>query len=245
MATSKSLAGPGPARRIDARRAVRAPPPPGRSRRPAPAARRPWQPPAPSARRWPRTSCRSPRAPASPSSPADTTPSPCGATRSRISRTLPGLWLATTSGVPRLWACACSPSPPASEASGRDEAGPCHLRIAPRRRDDAAGAECRASVGAVIRPAPRCAARRTPGSCRRGRGNRWSVRPWATRSRPRWRCPCPPAARFHASISLAAARKQMWPSPSMPCGGTGSASGAGGTVVTLGLKISSTWSPQR
>ena len=54
-----------------------------------------------------------------------------------------------------------------------------------------------------------------------------------------------PAAAARRRSRPAQARKQTWPSPSVPCGGTGSAPGAGGTLVASGLKISSTWSPQR
>ena len=100
----------------------------------------------------------------------------------------------------------------------------------------AGGASCRVS---------RCAARRTPGSCRRDRGSRSSARRRAIRSRPRWRRPCFPSAARQASISRGGGAKADMPSPSVPCGGTGSAAASAVAWWHRGLKISSTWSPQR
>ncbi len=55
----------------------------------------------------------------------------------------------------------------------------------------------------------------------------------------------PAAARASRRSRRRGARKQMWPGPRAPCGGTGRAPGAGGISVASGLKTSSTWSPQR
>src|ERR1700710_2867739 len=55
-----------------------------------------------------------------PSSPADTASTPCGASSSRISTSLPGLWVAITS-LPVIRRCMRNPTPAVSFAKRRDK----------------------------------------------------------------------------------------------------------------------------